>query len=80
MSILHLCDSRWKTVRPVDATSHRAAAHSPVRARQRVFGEDPGRGLPVARLVALAGLFGINENQARVALSRMVARKGADHP
>jgi phenylacetic acid degradation operon negative regulatory protein len=29
----------------------------------------------VARLVALAGLFGINENQARVALSRMVARE-----
>ncbi len=29
----------------------------------------------MARLVALAGLFGINENQARVALSRMVARK-----
>lgn len=29
--------------------------------------------LPVAYLVALAGLFGVNENRARVALSRMVA-------
>jgi phenylacetic acid degradation operon negative regulatory protein len=30
--------------------------------------------MPVRRLVRLAGMFGINENQARVALSRMVAR------
>ncbi len=29
--------------------------------------------LPVSHLVRLAGLFGINENRARVALSRMVA-------
>ncbi|HEX4128103.1 MAG TPA: PaaX family transcriptional regulator C-terminal domain-containing protein, partial [Acidimicrobiales bacterium] len=29
--------------------------------------------LPVAQLVRLTGLFGINENRARVALSRMVA-------
>src|SRR5579864_5614971 len=29
--------------------------------------------LPVAQLVHVAGLFGINENRARVALSRMVA-------
>jgi phenylacetic acid degradation operon negative regulatory protein len=54
------------TDRPLTARSVLASA---------LLGEDPGRGLPVARLVALAGLFGINENQARVALSRMVGRK-----
>ena len=37
-----------------------------------LLGEDPPE-LPVAHLVHLAGLFGINENRARVALSRMVA-------
>ena len=37
-----------------------------------LLGEDPPE-LPVAHLVALAGLFGINANRARVALSRMVA-------
>lgn len=56
-----------------------ATAERPLTARSvlasALLGEDPSRGLPVARLVALAGLFGINENQARVALSRMVARK-----
>jgi phenylacetic acid degradation operon negative regulatory protein len=56
-----------------------AASERPLTARSvlasALLGEDPSRGLPVARLVALAGLFGINENQARVALSRMVARK-----
>jgi phenylacetic acid degradation operon negative regulatory protein len=37
-----------------------------------LLGEDPPE-LPVAHLVHLVGLFGINENRARVALSRMVA-------
>lgn len=37
-----------------------------------LLGEDPPE-LPVSHLVHLAGLFGINENRARVALSRMVA-------
>jgi len=37
-----------------------------------LLGQDPPE-LPVAHLVRLAGLFGINENRARVALSRMVA-------
>jgi phenylacetic acid degradation operon negative regulatory protein len=39
-----------------------------------LLGEDPPE-LPVAHLIHLAGLFGINENRARVALSRM-ARNG----
>lgn len=37
-----------------------------------LLGADPPA-LPVAQLVHVAGLFGINENRARVALSRMVA-------
>jgi phenylacetic acid degradation operon negative regulatory protein len=37
-----------------------------------LLGEDPPE-LPVAHLVHLAGLFGINPNRARVALSRMAA-------
>ena len=37
-----------------------------------LLGEEPPE-LPVAHLVQLAGLFGINPNRARVALSRMVA-------
>ena len=37
-----------------------------------LLGMDPPE-LPVAQLVRLAGLFGISENRARVALSRMVA-------
>ena len=37
-----------------------------------LLGEDPPE-LPVAHLVQLARLFGINSNRARVALSRMVA-------
>ncbi|HEX3981543.1 MAG TPA: hypothetical protein VHW93_09965 [Acidimicrobiales bacterium] len=37
-----------------------------------LLGESPPE-LPVAHLVHLAGLFGINENRARVALSRMAA-------
>ncbi len=36
-----------------------------------LLGEEPPE-LPVAHLIHLAGLFGINENRARVALSRMV--------
>ncbi|HZU79620.1 MAG TPA: PaaX family transcriptional regulator C-terminal domain-containing protein [Acidimicrobiales bacterium] len=36
-----------------------------------LLGADPPE-LPVAHLVHMAGLFGINENRARVALSRMV--------
>jgi len=37
-----------------------------------LLGEEPPE-LPVAHLVHLAGLFGVNPNRARVALSRMVA-------
>ena len=37
-----------------------------------LLGSDPPE-LPVAHLVQLSSLFGINENRARVALSRMVA-------
>lgn len=37
-----------------------------------LLGADPPE-LPVAYLVRLAGLFGVNDNTARVALSRMVA-------
>jgi phenylacetic acid degradation operon negative regulatory protein len=37
-----------------------------------LLGENPPE-LPVAHLVHLAGLFGINENRARVALSRMAS-------
>ncbi len=37
-----------------------------------LLGEDPPQ-LPVSHLVHLAALFGINENRARVALSRMVS-------
>lgn len=49
-----------------------------------LLGEAPPA-MPVRRLVRVARLFGINENQARVALSRMVARgevvvdEGGDH-
>jgi phenylacetic acid degradation operon negative regulatory protein len=48
----------------------------PLRARSvlasALLGMDPPE-LPVAQLVRLTGLFGISENRARVALSRMVA-------
>ncbi|HWE70275.1 MAG TPA: hypothetical protein VG205_07915, partial [Acidimicrobiales bacterium] len=37
-----------------------------------LLGVDPPE-LPVAYLVHVAGLFGINDNRARVALSRMLA-------
>jgi len=49
--------------RPLTARSVLASA---------LLGMDPPE-LPVAQLVRLAGLFGISENRARVALSRMVA-------
>jgi phenylacetic acid degradation operon negative regulatory protein len=49
---------------------------SPLTARSvlasALLGEDPPE-LPVSHLVHLAALFGINENRARVALSRMAA-------
>ncbi len=49
---------------------------SPLTARSvlasALLGMDPPE-LPVAELVRLTGLFGISENRARVALSRMVA-------
>jgi phenylacetic acid degradation operon negative regulatory protein len=52
------------------------ASNIPLTARSvlasALLGEDPPE-LPVAHLVQLAGLFGINDNRARVALSRMVA-------
>ena len=41
-----------------------------------LLGMDPPE-LPVAQLVRLTGLFGISENRARVALSRMVSRREA---
>jgi phenylacetic acid degradation operon negative regulatory protein len=49
--------------RPLTARSVMASA---------LLGMDPPE-LPVAQLVRLTGLFGISENRARVALSRMVA-------
>ena len=58
-----------------NATHDRTGAQ-PLTARSvlasALLGEDPPE-LPVAHLVHLAGLFGINPNRARVALSRMVA-------
>jgi len=51
-------------------------SNAPLTARSvlasALLGEDPPE-LPVAHLVHLAGLFGINGNRARVALSRMAA-------
>jgi phenylacetic acid degradation operon negative regulatory protein len=51
-------------------------SNSPLTARSvlasALLGEDPPV-LPVAHLVHLAGLFGINENRTRVALSRMAS-------
>jgi phenylacetic acid degradation operon negative regulatory protein len=49
--------------RPLTARSVMASA---------LLGMDPPE-LPVAQLVRLTGLFGVSENRARVALSRMVA-------
>jgi len=52
------------------------AAGKPLTARSvlasTLLGADPPE-LPVAHLVAVAGLFGVNPNRARVALSRMVS-------
>jgi phenylacetic acid degradation operon negative regulatory protein len=52
------------------------ASAAPLTARSvlasALLGMDPPE-LPVAQLVRLTGLFGISENRARVALSRMVA-------
>jgi phenylacetic acid degradation operon negative regulatory protein len=54
----------------------RGPAPAPLTARSvlasALLGMDPPE-LPVAQLVRLTGLFGISENRARVALSRMVA-------
>jgi phenylacetic acid degradation operon negative regulatory protein len=51
-------------------------SNTPLTARSvlasALLGMDPPE-LPVAQLVRLTGLFGISENRARVALSRMVA-------
>jgi phenylacetic acid degradation operon negative regulatory protein len=55
--------SQWSKERPLAARSVLASA---------LLGTEPPE-LTVAQLVRLAGLFGINENRARVALSRMVA-------
>src|ERR1700733_16154012 len=61
------------------ATARPGPAHpppAPLTARSvlasALLGMDPPE-LPVAQLVRLTGLFGISENRARVALSRMVA-------
>ena len=54
---------RESGTRPLTARSVLASA---------LLGMDPPE-LPVAQLVRLTGLFGISENRARVALSRMVA-------
>jgi phenylacetic acid degradation operon negative regulatory protein len=61
----------------MSATSATSAAPAaPLTARSvlasTLLGADPPE-LPVAHLVRMAGLFGINPNRARVALSRMVA-------
>jgi phenylacetic acid degradation operon negative regulatory protein len=51
-------------------------SNAPLTARSvlasALLGEDPPQ-LPVSHLVHLAGLFGINENRTRVALSRMAS-------
>jgi phenylacetic acid degradation operon negative regulatory protein len=53
-----------------DTGSRRLTARSVLAST--LLGADPPE-LPVAHLVQLSSLFGINENRARVALSRMVA-------
>jgi phenylacetic acid degradation operon negative regulatory protein len=64
-----------KTARSLDAPTP-PPGHRPLTARSvlasALLGEDPPR-LPVGQLVRLAAAFDINENRARVALSRMVA-------
>ncbi len=57
---------------PVDETTAVAAFTARSVLASALLGMDPPE-LPVAQLVRLAGLFGISENRARVALSRMVA-------
>ena len=54
----------------LDASSPPLTARSVLASA--LLGMDPPE-LPVAQLVRLTGLFGISENRARVALSRMVA-------
>jgi phenylacetic acid degradation operon negative regulatory protein len=60
----------------VDAATGVTAQLPPLTARSvlasALLGMDPPE-LPVSQLVRLTGLFGISENRARVALSRMVA-------
>jgi phenylacetic acid degradation operon negative regulatory protein len=56
---------------PVDAHTAKPLTARSVLA-SALLGMDPPE-LPVAQLVRLTGLFGISENRARVALSRMVA-------
>lgn len=58
-----MSSKRYSTERPLTARSVLASA---------LLGTEPPV-LPVARLVALASLFGVNEGSARVALSRMAA-------
>jgi phenylacetic acid degradation operon negative regulatory protein len=59
-----------------DAAAEVLAGERPLTARSVIastlLGADPPE-LPVAHLLHVAGLFGVNENRARVALSRMVA-------
>ncbi len=55
----------------MDQESNRALTARSVLA-STLLGEDPPE-LPVAHLVHMASLFGVSENRARVALSRMVA-------
>jgi phenylacetic acid degradation operon negative regulatory protein len=66
---------------PAHGGTASASPEPPLTARSvlasALLGEDPPE-LPVAHLVHLAGLFGINPNRARVALSRMVASGEAD--
>jgi phenylacetic acid degradation operon negative regulatory protein len=67
---------RSATARPGTAQPPPLPAPPPLTARSvlasALLGMDPPE-LPVAQLVRLTGLFGISENRARVALSRMVA-------
>src|SRR5271168_1800485 len=67
---------RSATARPGTAQPPPPPAAPPLTARSvlasALLGMDPPE-LPVAQLVRLTGLFGISENRARVALSRMAA-------
>ncbi len=60
-----------ETVRATDISNDKPLTARSVLA-SALLGMEPPEA-PVARLVRLAGLFAINENRARVALSRMVA-------